>query len=59
MTKQLSKKFEFAQGKVFEVDADEVQRLREAVRKDVVEKIRERAAERDAAVAEARLRPIR
>jgi hypothetical protein len=41
------------------VDAAELQRFLETMRKDVVEKIRERAAERDAAVAEARLRPIR
>jgi hypothetical protein len=59
MKKQQPKKFDFAKGKVSEVDADELLRFRQAVRDEVVKPIRERAAEQKAAIAKARARYIR
>ena len=45
MKKQEPKKFDFAKGKVSEVDAGELLRYRQAVRDEVVKPIREREAE--------------
>jgi len=54
-----AQKFDFAKGKVSEVDASELSRFRKAVRDEVVKHIRERAAEQKAAVAKARARYVR
>ena len=59
MKEQQPQKFDFAKGKVSEVDAGELLRFRQAVRDEVVKPIRERAAEQKAAIAKARARYIR
>jgi hypothetical protein len=59
MKKQQPKKFDFAKGKVCEVDASELLRFRKAVRDEVVKPIQERAAEQKAAIARARARYVR
>ena len=59
MKKQQPKKFDFAKGKVSEVDAGELLRFRQAVRDEVVKPIRERAAEQKAAIAKARAGYVR
>lgn len=59
MKKQQPQKFDFAKGKVSEVDAGELLRFRQAVRDEVVKPIRERAAEQNAAIAKARARYVR
>jgi len=58
MKKQQPRKFDFAKGKVSEVDAVELLRFRQAVRDEVVKPIRERAAEQKAAIAKARARYV-
>ena len=59
MKEQQPQKFDFAKGKVSEVDASELSQFRKAVRDEVVKPIRERAAEQKAAVAKARARYVR
>ena len=59
MKKQEPKKFDFAKGKVSEVDASELSRFRKAVRDEVVKPIQERAAEQQAAIAKARAGYVR
>lgn len=57
--KKQAQKFDFAKGKVSEVDASELSRFRKAVRDEVVKPIRERTAEQKAAVAKTRASYVR